>query len=83
MNPNSTLALDNFREHTARAISRIRNLKDLSYDDIDYVESLINELNDCMDDLPKLLSLLRNKYPDNTWNMKGADEISKCLMQNF
>lgn len=80
MNPNSTLALDNFREHTATAISRIRNLKDLSYDDIDYVESLINELNDCMDDLPKLLSLLRNKYPDNTWNMKGADEISKCLM---
>lgn len=78
--PNSTLALDNFRERTAIAISRIRNLKDLSYDDIDYVESLINELNDCKEDLPKLLLLLRNKYPDNSWNMKDADEISKCLI---
>ena len=77
---NSTLSLDNFRERTTTAISRIRNLKDLSYDDIDYVESLINELNDCKEDLPNLLLLLRNKYPDNSWNMKGADEISKCLI---
>lgn len=77
---NSTLALDNFRERTTTAISRIRNLKDLSYDDIDYVESLINELNDSKEDLPNLLLLLRNKYPDNSWNMKDADEISKCLI---
>lgn len=58
MTPNSTLALDNFRERTTTAISRIRNLKNLSYDDIDYVAYLIDELNNCIDDLPKLLLLL-------------------------
>ena len=80
MTPNSTLALDNFRERTTTAISRIRNLKNLTYDDIDYVAYLIDELNNCIDDLPKLLLLLLKKYPDNTWNMKGTDEISQCLM---
>lgn len=80
MTPNSTLALDNFRERTTTAISRIRNLKNLSYDDIDYVAYLIDELNNCIDDLPKLLLLLLKKYPANTWNMKGTDEISQCLM---
>lgn len=44
------------------------------------MESLINELNDCMDDLPKLLSLLKINTQIILGIQKGADEISKCLM---
>lgn len=77
---NSTLALDNFREHIDIAINRMKSLKDLSYDDIDYAGYLINELNDSKEDLPKLLFFLKDKYPANSWSIKDADEISKCLI---
>lgn len=77
---NSTLALDNFRERIAIAINRMKSLKDLSYDDIGYAGYLINELNDNKEDLPKLLLFLGNKYPANSWSIKDADEISKCLI---
>ena len=77
---NSTLALDNFRERIDIAINRMKSLKDLSYDDIDYAGYLINELNDSKEDLPKLLLFLKDKYPANSWSIKDADEISKCLI---
>ena len=77
---NNTLALDNFRERIDIAINRMKSLKDLSYDDIDYAGYLINELNDSKEDLPKLLLFLKDKYPANSWSIKDADEISKCLI---
>lgn len=58
----------------------MKSLKDLSYDDIDYAGYLINELNDSKEDLPKLLLFLKDKYPANSWSIKDADEISKCLI---
>lgn len=39
---NNTLALDNFRERIDIAINRMKSLKDLSYDDIDYAGSLVS-----------------------------------------
>lgn len=77
---NSMLSLDNLKECITIVISRLKNIKDLSYDDIGYVEFLIRELDDNKDDLPKLLSFLKNKCPENSWSIKDADEISKCLM---
>ncbi len=77
---NERLTLENFKECITTAINRLRNIKDLSYDDIFYVESLINELNDKKENLPQLISFLKERFPENSWNIKDADEINKCLV---
>lgn len=77
---NKTLTLENLKERIATVINRLKSIKGLSYDDIINVESLISELNDKKENLAQLIYFLKDKFPENSWSIKDADEINKCFI---